>query len=332
MTVEHNADVVVPGLNPDLPSTPENPTGNLNPAVAGALEEGNTETGGDLDDAEEDAKKAKKAASDLDENEEDNEKKGRGIGTELSADGGSRGGGSPMLGGGSPMGQPMSQPMSQPSPSMPQMSMPQTQMPNASNMMKLPPGAMDKLLSGYNPKSDSKDDWEKALSDARVSGADELSPDEVRYDKTGIGPLTDSELSAVIEEALDKNGVTKDPKIRAQWHELYEFMAQKESSRNPDAINLHDSNARNYPNGPWSQTRASDGHPTMCSRGVWQTIPSTFATYHVAGTSMNIYDPLASAAASVNYVLNDPKYNVGRDGTGLQEFYSDRMRGGYTGY
>lgn len=332
MTVEHNADVVVPGLNPDLPSTPENPTGNLNPAVAGALEEGNTETGDDLDDAEEDARKSKKAALDLDENEEDNEKKGRGIGTELSADGSGSPSGSPSLSSPTSAAS-MPQSMPQPStPSMPQMSMPQPSMPQNNGNIKLPAGAMDKLLNGYNPGSNSKNDWEKSLSDARVSGADELSPDEVRYDKTGIGPLTDSELSAVIEEALDKNGVTKDPKIRAQWHELYEFMAQKESSRNPDAINLHDSNARNYPNGPWSQIRASDGHPTMCSRGVWQTIPSTFATYHVAGTSMNIYNPLASAAASINYVLNDPKYNVGRDGTGLQEFYADRMQGGYTGY
>jgi SLT domain-containing protein len=32
-----------------------------------------------------------------------------------------------------------------------------------------------------------------------------------------------------------------------------------------------------------------------------QTIGSTFAAYHVAGTSYNIYDPLANVAAALNY-------------------------------
>lgn len=326
MTVEHNADVVVPGLNPDLPSNPENPTGNLNPTVSGALEEGNTETGDELDSAGEDADKAKKAVGDLDDNEEDNEKEGKGIDTELSADGGSRGGGSPMLGGGSPMGQPMSQPMSQPSPSMPQMSMPQTQMPNASNMMKLPPGAMDKLLSGYNPKSASTSggsDLGRAKGDGKVSGADAIDVSQVSYDKTGIGPLTDSEMHAVIEEALDKNGISDDPRVRAQWHEVLTFMAEKESSRNPDAVNLTDSNAIGAP--------AADGHPGQSSRGIWQTIPTTFAAHHVAGTSTNIYDAVANCSASVAYTMD--RYNVSPNGgSSLQSFYSNRMSGGYTGY
>lgn len=58
-----------------------------------------------------------------------------------------------------------------------------------------------------------------------------------------------------------------------------------ESGGNPNAINLWDSNAR-------------AGHP---SQGLLQTIPSTFAAYHIPGTSMNIRDPLANIAAAINY-------------------------------
>jgi SLT domain-containing protein/phage-related protein len=58
-----------------------------------------------------------------------------------------------------------------------------------------------------------------------------------------------------------------------------------ESGGNPNAINLNDVNAQR-------------GDP---SRGLLQTIGSTFAAYHLAGTSFNIYDPLANVAAAINY-------------------------------
>jgi hypothetical protein len=58
-----------------------------------------------------------------------------------------------------------------------------------------------------------------------------------------------------------------------------------ESGGNPNAINLTDINAQ-------------QGDP---SRGLMQVIGSTFAAYHVPGTSSNIYDPLANIAAALNY-------------------------------
>lgn len=61
-----------------------------------------------------------------------------------------------------------------------------------------------------------------------------------------------------------------------------------ESGGNPNAINLTDINAQM-------------GDP---SRGLLQTIGSTFAAYHVAGTSENIYDPLANIAAAINYAAH----------------------------
>ncbi|WP_349307964.1 MULTISPECIES: transglycosylase SLT domain-containing protein [unclassified Streptomyces] len=59
----------------------------------------------------------------------------------------------------------------------------------------------------------------------------------------------------------------------------------RESSDNPQAINLTDSNA-------------AAGTP---SKGLLQVIDPTFQQYHVAGTSMDIYDPVANITAACNY-------------------------------
>jgi hypothetical protein len=63
------------------------------------------------------------------------------------------------------------------------------------------------------------------------------------------------------------------------------YQMQTESGGNPNAINLTDSNA-------------AAGDP---SRGLMQTIMSTFLRWHWPGTSFNIYDPLANVAAALNY-------------------------------
>ncbi|MFC5030776.1 transglycosylase SLT domain-containing protein [Streptomyces sp. SID13666] len=59
----------------------------------------------------------------------------------------------------------------------------------------------------------------------------------------------------------------------------------RESSGNPQAINLTDSNA-------------AAGTP---SKGLLQVIDPTFQAYHVEGTSMDIYDPVANITAACNY-------------------------------
>lgn len=61
-----------------------------------------------------------------------------------------------------------------------------------------------------------------------------------------------------------------------------------ESGGNPNAINLTDINAQ-------------QGDP---SRGLLQTIMTTFQAYHWPGTSGNIYDPLANIAAALNYAVH----------------------------
>nr|BFD85621.1 hypothetical protein StreXyl84_50220 [Streptomyces sp. Xyl84] len=62
----------------------------------------------------------------------------------------------------------------------------------------------------------------------------------------------------------------------------------RESSGNPMAMNGWDINARN-------------GIP---SKGLLQVIQPTFNTYHVPGTSANIYDPVANITAAANYAAH----------------------------
>nr|WTB36380.1 transglycosylase SLT domain-containing protein [Streptomyces sp. NBC_00830] len=62
----------------------------------------------------------------------------------------------------------------------------------------------------------------------------------------------------------------------------------RESSGNPNAINNWDSNAMK-------------GIP---SKGLMQVIDPTFNAYHVAGTSTNVYDPVANITASANYAAH----------------------------
>ncbi|MGW7003104.1 LysM peptidoglycan-binding domain-containing protein [Streptomyces sp. NPDC054933] len=62
----------------------------------------------------------------------------------------------------------------------------------------------------------------------------------------------------------------------------------RESSGNPNAINLWDSNA-------------AAGHPSI---GLLQVIQPTFTAYHVPGTSTNIYDPVANITAACNYAYH----------------------------
>jgi hypothetical protein len=62
----------------------------------------------------------------------------------------------------------------------------------------------------------------------------------------------------------------------------------RESSGNPQAINNWDSNAMK-------------GIP---SKGLMQVIDPTFNAYHVAGTSTNIYDPVANITAAANYAAD----------------------------
>ena len=91
-------------------------------------------------------------------------------------------------------------------------------------------------------------------------------------------------LDGWIKHSLD---IMKSKGIPGSYNGLYRNII-RESSGNPNAINGWDINAVN-------------GVP---SKGLLQVIQPTFAAYHVAGTSWNIYDPVANITAAANYAAH----------------------------
>ncbi|MER5788896.1 transglycosylase SLT domain-containing protein [Streptomyces sp. NPDC001980] len=91
-------------------------------------------------------------------------------------------------------------------------------------------------------------------------------------------------LDGWISQALD---IMNAKGIPGSYNGLHRNI-MRESSGNPNAINNWDINAIN-------------GIP---SKGLLQVIPPTFATYHVNGTSWNIYDPVANITAAANYAAH----------------------------
>ncbi|MEU0949523.1 transglycosylase SLT domain-containing protein [Streptomyces canus] len=91
-------------------------------------------------------------------------------------------------------------------------------------------------------------------------------------------------LDGWIKQSLD---IMKSKGIPGSYNGLYRNI-MRESSGNPNAINNWDINAIN-------------GIP---SKGLLQVIPPTFRAYHVAGTSWNIYDPVANITAAANYAAD----------------------------
>jgi hypothetical protein len=151
------------------------------------------------------------------------------------------------------------------------------------------------------------DDWDpsKVSPGGLASSAAAIPVNEVTFERGAFVRGKDAYLG-YLASALDVMGITDDF-AKNNWTQGVLTAAGRESSYNPDAGNDWDVNA----NGP----RLCDGFRANCSRGVLQTIPSTFASFHQPGTSTNIYDPVANTAAAMNYVMK--RYGVLRDGSNL---------------
>ncbi|SMQ15342.1 Transglycosylase SLT domain-containing protein [Streptomyces sp. Ag82_O1-12] len=91
-------------------------------------------------------------------------------------------------------------------------------------------------------------------------------------------------LDGWIRESLS---ILKKNDIPASYDGIHRNI-MRESSGNPKAINNWDINAIN-------------GIP---SKGLLQVIPPTFKTWHVPGTSWDIYDPVANITAACNYAAD----------------------------
>ncbi len=112
----------------------------------------------------------------------------------------------------------------------------------------------------------------------------------VRAVGSGVARWRSTVLQALSMEGLSPNLVGQ---------VLYQM--QTESGGNPNAINNWDSNA-------------AAGDP---SRGLLQTIGSTFSAYHWPGTSWDIYNPLANIAAAINYARHVYGPTLMRGGMGM---------------
>ncbi|MEV8098367.1 transglycosylase SLT domain-containing protein [Kitasatospora sp. NPDC085879] len=100
---------------------------------------------------------------------------------------------------------------------------------------------------------------------------------------TSATPAT-GDLDTWINQALT---VMAENHVPGSYDGIYRNI-MRESSGNPRAINLTDSNA-------------AAGHP---SKGLLQVIDPTFQAYHVPGTSTDIYDPVANITAACNYAAH----------------------------
>ncbi len=99
-----------------------------------------------------------------------------------------------------------------------------------------------------------------------------------------LPPVYPDNLDGWIRHALD---VMHSNNIPGSYDGIHRNV-MRESSGNPRAINLWDSNA-------------AAGHP---SKGLLQLIEPTFDAYHVAGTPSDIWDPVANITAACNYAAH----------------------------
>lgn len=98
---------------------------------------------------------------------------------------------------------------------------------------------------------------------------------------TAVKAAYSNNLDGWIRESL---AIMHEKGIPGTYNGIYRNV-MRESSGNPRAINLWDSNA-------------AKGIP---SKGLLQVIQPTFNAYHVDGTSWDIYDPVANITAACNY-------------------------------
>ncbi|GAA0625766.1 transglycosylase SLT domain-containing protein [Streptomyces crystallinus] len=127
----------------------------------------------------------------------------------------------------------------------------------------------------------------KAAADAKAKAeaeAKKRAADAAASRAAARKPVYANNLDGWIRQSLD---IMKSKGIPGSYNGLYRNI-MRESTGNPNAINGWDINAIN-------------GVP---SKGLLQVIQPTFNAYHVAGTSWNIYDPVANITAAANYAAD----------------------------
>lgn len=170
--------------------------------------------------------------------------------------------------------------------------------------------------------------------DAPASTPGAISPSQVLFTRDNGGAI---DVEDTVRKACAAQGYT----FSQAWVNGYRTAMSRESAGDPNACNTYDLNAINPPgyssvhdygnNGVFGPSFNGGLVKFQCSRGAWQCIPQTFATNHAPGTSLSIYDRVASCAASMKYVVTN--YGVAKDGSNLasrvQQFDPNRSPKGY---
>ncbi|MFV5997698.1 transglycosylase SLT domain-containing protein [Streptomyces sp. NPDC056231] len=135
-------------------------------------------------------------------------------------------------------------------------------------------------------KAQAEADAAKAKAEAAAQAKEDAAKrsTEVTTRSEARTPVYANNLDGWISEAL---AIMKAKGIPGSYDGLHRNI-MRESTGNPNAINGWDINAQN-------------GIP---SKGLLQVIQPTFNAYHVPGTSMNIYDPVANITAAANYAAD----------------------------
>jgi hypothetical protein len=139
------------------------------------------------------------------------------------------------------------------------------------------PGLMLKL----GGKAESQPAIKSAADPATTSATGKTTPRASITATPTAAKAYSNDLDGWINESLD---IMAAHGIPGTFDGIYRNI-MRESSGNPAAINLSDSNA-------------AAGIP---SKGLLQVIDPTFQAYHVPGTSMDSYDPVANITAACNY-------------------------------
>ncbi|MGW4274824.1 transglycosylase SLT domain-containing protein [Streptomyces seoulensis] len=124
----------------------------------------------------------------------------------------------------------------------------------------------------------------KAVAERHAQQATARAAQRPQMQTVAASKTYGNDLNGWIRQSLD---IMKQHNIPGSYSGLHRNIL-RESSGNPRAINDWDINAIN-------------GIP---SKGLLQVIDPTFRTYHVPGTSWNIYDPVANITAACNYAAH----------------------------
>jgi hypothetical protein len=119
---------------------------------------------------------------------------------------------------------------------------------------------------------------------AKAAAAAKAKAEAAAKAKAAAAKVYPNNLDGWIRESLD---IMKKHGIPGTYNGIHRNI-MRESSGDPNAINLWDINAQN-------------GTPSI---GLLQVIQPTFDAYHVPGTPFDIYDPVANLTAAANYAAD----------------------------